>query len=476
MTMAGQILARLNSDQIRFKRDAAKADLDQARATQVMQEAKMAEADLILARQARLKPTGSVSDATYDAARTAAAVAQAQLQVNAGKIAQMEAEDLANTDIRSPVNGVIIQRSVELRQTVAASLQSPTIFTIADDLRRMEIAVSVDETDVGRVKPGQRVVFSVSAYPGREFEGKVKHVRLGSQTISNVVNYTGIGSIENPKMELLPGMTASVKIEANSRSDALLAPNAALRWKPAGAVAKGPGVWVLGPDGSQDDTGPAWLGRRQRNGDYRYRTGPRDHRRQEAVIRTENLSRHFQPGEKVTALDGVTVSIDAGEYVAITGPSGSGKSTFMGLVGCLDRPTRGKCWIDGVETSDLGSDDLAAIRNRKIGFIFQNFNLLDRLNARENIELPLMYAGVQRRARAKIADTVLNIVGLADRRNHLPSQLSGGQQQRVAVARALACSPSIILADEPTGALDSRSANEMIAVPKAQRPRQDPWS
>ena len=182
------------------------------------------------------------------------------------------------------------------------------------------------------------------------------------------------------------------------------------------------------------------------------------------MIRTENLSRHFQLGEKVTALEGVTVSIDAGEYVAITGPSGSGKSTFMGIVGCLDRPTRGKCWIDGVETSDLGSDDLAAIRNRKIGFVFQNFNLLDRLNARENIELPLMYAGVQRQARREIADTALSMVGLADRGNHLPSQLSGGQQQRVAVARALACSPSIILADEPTGALDSKSANEMMAL------------
>ena len=182
------------------------------------------------------------------------------------------------------------------------------------------------------------------------------------------------------------------------------------------------------------------------------------------MIRTENLSRHFQLGEKVTALEDVTVSIDAGEYVAITGPSGSGKSTFMGMVGCLDRPTRGKCWIDGVETSGLGSDDLAAIRNRKIGFVFQNFNLLDRLNARENIELPLMYAGVERRARRKISDTALGMVGLADRANHLPSQLSGGQQQRVAVARALACSPSIILADEPTGALDSKSAHEMMAL------------
>jgi HlyD family secretion protein len=251
----GQILARLNSDQIRFKRDAAKADLDQARATQTMLQAKVAEADSTLSRQTRLKPSGAVSDAAYDAARTAALVAKAQLEGNTAKIAQMEAVlrevevDLANTDIRSPVNGVIIQRSVELGQTVAASLQSPTIFTIADDLRRMEIAVSIDETDVGRVKPGQKVVFTVSAYPGREFVGYVKHVRLGSQTVSNVVTYTAIVSIENPAIELLPGMTTSVKIQTDSRQDQLLAPNAALRWKPPGSIVKGPGVWVLGSDG-----------------------------------------------------------------------------------------------------------------------------------------------------------------------------------------------------------------------------------
>ena len=182
------------------------------------------------------------------------------------------------------------------------------------------------------------------------------------------------------------------------------------------------------------------------------------------MIRTENLTRQFQLGAQVTALEGVTVSIDAGEYVAVTGPSGSGKSTFMGIVGCLDRPTRGKCWIDGVDTSGLASDDLAAIRNRKIGFVFQNFNLLERLNARENIELPLMYAGVHSRSRREIAETVLRTVGLANRGDHLPSQLSGGQQQRVAVARALVCSPKIILADEPTGALDSKSASEMMAL------------
>jgi HlyD family secretion protein len=252
---AGQILARLNSDQIRFRRDAAQADLIQARAMKSMQEARVAEAQLAFERQSKLRPSGAVSEASYDTARTTLEAAKAQLQVAAAKVEQMTAVlhqvevDLKNTDIRSPVNGVIIQRSVELGQTVAASLQSPTVFTIADDLRRMEIAVSIDETDVGRIRPGQRVTFTVSAYSGREFEGTVKHVRLGSQTVSNVVTYTGIVSIENPNIELLPGMTASVKIETDARTDVLLVPNAALRWKPAGASASGPAVWIPGPDG-----------------------------------------------------------------------------------------------------------------------------------------------------------------------------------------------------------------------------------
>jgi putative ABC transport system ATP-binding protein len=180
------------------------------------------------------------------------------------------------------------------------------------------------------------------------------------------------------------------------------------------------------------------------------------------VIRTEKLTRHFHLGETVTALEDVSVSIGHREFLGVIGPSGSGKSTFMNIIGCLDRPTSGRCWVDGQEISGLSSDDLAAIRNRKIGFIFQNFNLLDRLDARENIELPLMYAGVNRRSRREIAEVALRTVGLADRANHRPAQLSGGQQQRVAVARALACSPKIILADEPTGALDSKSSGELM--------------
>ena len=180
------------------------------------------------------------------------------------------------------------------------------------------------------------------------------------------------------------------------------------------------------------------------------------------MIRTENLTRRFQLGETVTAVCDVSVTIAAGEFLAVSGPSGSGKSTFMSIIGCLDRPTSGECWVDGEETSGLTSDNLAAIRNRKIGFVFQNFNLLDRLDARENIELPLMYAGLNKRSRREIADTALRLVGLTDRAKHRPAQLSGGQQQRVAVARALSCSPKIILADEPTGALDSKSSGELM--------------
>jgi putative ABC transport system ATP-binding protein len=180
------------------------------------------------------------------------------------------------------------------------------------------------------------------------------------------------------------------------------------------------------------------------------------------MIRTEHLTRHFHLGDTVAALKDVSVSIDPQEFLAVTGPSGSGKSTFMNIIGCLDRPTSGSCWIDGEETSDLSSDRLAAIRNQKIGFVFQNFNLLDQLDARENVELPLMYAGVNRRLRGKIAEEALGMVGLADRAMHRPAQLSGGQQQRVAVARALACSPKIILADEPTGALDRKSSGQLM--------------
>jgi HlyD family secretion protein len=291
---AGQVVARLNSDQIRARLDAARADLEQMRAQRLVQqgliekvradgkraeaaladmeaqvqrnEALFADAERIFRRQSDLRNRGFAAEATFETAKATRdaqeaalnsaraqvlsakaqiqglaadlQVAQANLKAVEAQIAQREAAvrqievDLANTEIRSPVSGVVVQRNVELGQTVAASLQAPTLFLIADDLHRMEIAANIDETDVGRVKAGQQVTFTVNAYPGREFEGAVKQVRLGAQNVQNVVIYTAIVTVENPRLELLPGMTANLRVETDRREDVLRIPNAALRWRP----------------------------------------------------------------------------------------------------------------------------------------------------------------------------------------------------------------------------------------------------
>lgn len=294
---AGQVLARLNHDTILARRDAARAELMQARAARQLNEAQaekvraelvraeaqqsdmqaqaqrsgalLADAETTLNRQSNLRARGIATDVAVQSATTARATqaaarlsAEAQIASSQAQIAALQAEakvvtaqkaasealiakaeavvrqievDLSNSDIRSPVDGVVVQRNVELGQTVAASLQAPTLFLVAQNLRRIEVYVNVDEADVGRVKPGQQVDFSVSAYPGRNFTGRVRLVRLGSQTVQNVIIYTTIVEVVNEDMALLPGMTANLRIFTERKPDVLRVPNSALRWQPAGS-------------------------------------------------------------------------------------------------------------------------------------------------------------------------------------------------------------------------------------------------
>lgn len=327
---AGQILARLDPTQVRARLDGARADLANVRAAREVQlaqieqarseimraeavrqdataklaqvEAQLAEAERNYVRQRELGARGAVAQAVIDTARAnvegqragrdsaraqiasaeaskrsieaALRVAQAQTGTIDAQIVQRQAVvrqievDLANTEIRSPVRGTVVQRQVELGQSVAASLQAPTLFLVAQDLTSMEIYANVDEADVGRVRPGQPVTFSVNAYPGREFTGEVKLVRLGSQTVQNVVIYTAIISFRNPRMELLPGMTATLRVISDRREGVVRVPNAALRWRPAGTAAERPQAQApaanpFAPPGPGMGRGPGGGGGRQ---------------------------------------------------------------------------------------------------------------------------------------------------------------------------------------------------------------------
>ena len=410
--------------------------------------------------------------------------------------------NLGYTTIISPIDGTVISRNVDVGQTVAASFQAPTLFVIAQDLRHMQVDTNVGEADVGRLTAGMTATFTVDAYPTKQFIGKLRQIRNAAQTLQNVVTYDAVIDVENPDLLLRPGMTANVvlrrrakgqrrapaqcrvalrsPIRSSSRASASpIRAQTLLRRKTP--IARRSGCFATASRCAcrfhrryRRNVDGAGAGRRpaRRCADHR-------HDRESAarsvldagdsamppLIQLEHVTKIYRMGDvTVTALRDVSLTIDEGEFVAIMGASGSGKSTLMNIIGCLDGPTSGRYLLGRHAVSDFDRNTLAEVRNRMLGFVFQNFNLLPRTSALEQVELPMLYAGVPAAERHRRAAAALTRVGLGDRLDHRPNQLSGGQQQRVALARAMVMNPRVILADEPTGNLDSRTSMEVMAL------------
>ena len=482
-----------------------------------------------------------LAKANYETAKasvdaSAANVTQARAQVSQKEAAVAVARtNLDYTVIRSPIDGIVVARNVDVGQTVAASLQAPTIFTIAQDLTKMLVYAKVDESDVGRIRMRQPVTFKVDAFPKDLFDGVVSQVRMNPTTVQNVVTYDAVIEFQNPDLKLFPGMTAYVTIPVATAENVVKIPNAALRYKPpmsaeaVRALYAKYGIDAGPPPGASP---AASAGRPRRRGPRTAAPGARGERRRleaprrrhassrcgspsaspttptprstgrprghaqagrrgrhelrdvedpaprragnpaltvpdaDPVIRVDEVHKYYEMGEtRVHALRGVSLSVERGGFVAIMGASGSGKSTFMNILGCLDRPTSGRYLLEGIDVSGLEKRELAAIRNRKLGFVFQGFNLLPAHDgAREHAASDALHEDRRRRSAPRRAREALALVGLAERAGHFPSQLSGGQQQRVAIARALVNRPSILLADEPTGNLDSRTSVEIMEI------------
>lgn len=436
--------------------------------------------------------------------------------------------NLSYATITSPINGIVTSKDVEEGQTVASGFETPTLFTIAADLTKMQVVADVDEADIAGIKDSARVTFTVDAYPDDVFEGKVYQIRLGSVNSSSssststssetVVTYEVVITADNPDLKLKPRLTANVTIYTDTRDNVITVPNKALRFTPEKQLVGNKTitncegahkVWTMDAngftahpvkiglsDGSHTEileglsegtpivTETVLKGfENNANADEMaggerspFMPGPPggDKKKQKkgdtlmkkTVIELQNIKRNFQVGdETVHALRGVSFSIQEGEFVTIMGTSGSGKSTLLNTLGCLDTPTSGEYLLDGVSVRTMSKPQRAVLRNRKIGFVFQNYNLLPKTTAVENVELPLMYnSSVSAAERRRRAIEALKAVGLADRLEHKSNQMSGGQMQRVAIARALVNNPAVILADEATGNLDTRTSFEILVL------------
>ncbi len=374
--------------------------------------------------------------------------------------------------------------------------------------------MSLSESDIGSVKVGQSATVAVNAASGEEFEARVTKVGLqpSSTSSTSAVSYPVTLTLQQTSSSLKTGMSATADI-VTKQASGIVVPSQAVtgstvtvvdggeretrrvttgvvgdsstqvvsglrageqvvvrsRSAAAGAAATGSGTSGTQRTQGTGRGGFGGGGVRRRRVRQRRPAGRRSSGRRAVtvpVIDVRDVVREYHVSREVVvrALDGVSLTIQRGEHVAIMGASGSGKSTLMNVLGCLDIATSGSYLLDGVDVSGIDEDDLSDLRCRKIGFVFQSFNLVPRMSALANVELPLMYAGLRRADRRRRALAALDAVGMSDRVRHLPSELSGGQQQRVAVARAVVTNPSLILADEPTGNLDSHSTVEVLEI------------
>ena len=506
---AGQLIAEMDKVTLQAELESAQAQLASSKTEYEYQTKNYARTKTLHEKQL-------VSDAEYDQAFYLYETARNAYEQSQAAMVKVK-RNLGYATITSPIDGVVISRAVEEGQTVAAGFETPTLFTIANDLTQMQVVADVDEADIGQVADGQRVQFSVDAYPDDTFEGTVLQVRLEATTESNVVTYEVVIDAPNPDLKLKPGLTANVTIFTLEKDDATAVPTKALRFVPNAELLgelgltidqteqqAAPGsreLWVKegttlrprrvyagaasgdmteiteGLTGSEEivtglvtakpreeaaaiERSPFMPGPPGSNNKKKYRAMMKE------VIRLDRIRRDSVVGDEVVhALRGISLTITEGEFVTIMGTSGSGKSTLLNTLGCLDTPTSGEYYLDGIAVRSMDKNARATLRNRKIGFVFQNYNLLPKTTALENVELPLMYnstySAAQRRERAEQA---LRNVGLGDRMLHKSNQMSGGQMQRVAIARALVNDPAVILADEATGNLDTRTSFEVLVL------------
>lgn len=487
----------------------AKANLNNAESTLNYQTANYK-------RYKELYDKGLVSADEYENALLTYKQAKEQV-ISAKESVQTAQTNLGYATITAPIDGVILGKAVEEGQTVAASYNTPELFTVAKDLKDMQVVADVDEADIGNVTEGARVTFTVDAFPNDTFSGTVTQVRQEATETDNVVTYEVVISARNDDLKLKPGLTANVTIYTTEMQGVLSVSNKALRFTPVketvgnkkivdcNGTSK---VWTLEGDklvahavkiGMTDGTHTQIIsgikegqtiitelevtteggeGMAPQEGGERspFAPGPPDKRtrrskametnEKKVVIELQNVTREFLVGDEVVhALRGVSFKIHEGEFVTIMGKSGSGKSTLLNQLGCLDTPTKGEYYLDGISVRKMSKSQRAVLRNRKIGFIFQNYNLLPKTTSVENVELPLMYnPAISSKERTRRAIDALEAVGLGERLYHKSNQMSGGQMQRVAIARALVNNPAVILADEATGNLDTRTSFEILVL------------